>query len=74
MHNTNSSTHMNAHYTLVFIRKHHSDTKAQTHLHMHKHTHTTHTITQVKTAVLAQHAALESTSLFAQVLRVAHVP
>jgi hypothetical protein len=53
MHNTNSSTHIHTHYTLVFIRKHHSDTKAQTYPHMHKHAHTTHTITQVKTAVPA---------------------
>ena len=52
MHNTNSNTHINTHYTLVFIRKHHSDTKAQTHLRMHTRTHP-HTITQVKTAVPA---------------------
>jgi hypothetical protein len=42
MHNTNSNTHINTHYTLVFIRKHHSDTKAQTHLRMHTRTHHTH--------------------------------
>ena len=75
-HNTNAHNHTCArqktHFTLICMCKQQTDTKAQTHLHTHSYT--ANTFTQVMMAGPAQHAALESTSLFAQVLSVAYVP
>ena len=69
----NTCASKNIHYTRVFMRKHETDTKTKTHLRSRTHSHTTHIRKQVSPCP-AQHAVLGSTSLFAAVLRVAHVP
>jgi hypothetical protein len=69
----NTCASKNIHYTRVFMRKHETDTKTKTYLRSRTHSHTTHIRKQVSPCP-AQHAVLGSTSLFAAVLRVAHVP